>query len=194
MRDKIVISSVPRAGSTYLFRSLMGLGSGGTTPRGFGYFKKEKPFTRPFVVKTHSIPEKVMQNGWKGIFLFRDPIECIISTRLKRWDKHHFNNCWIDKNPDECNIYKQDVLQYENIFDSWIQYKEHPVLYLRYETMDKYFNDIEEWVNRKIYFPTWKKRESNYNKVSENDLNDIRNTYSRFIEKVNNMPDISYNV
>lgn len=186
---RLIIASVPRAGSTYLLRSILNMGQGNNTPPEI--FKRTKPFHYP-VVKTHSKAKDVLHNGYKAIFLYRSPVECVISTRLNRWDKNHFLNCGVDRNPEECNIYKEDLLHYENIFDSWMKNNGYPVLAMNYDHLNLYFNQISAFVGKQIDFLPWKESKSNREKITKSDLELIENTYSRFIGKVNNIGEITY--
>jgi len=188
--NKLIIASVPRTGSTFILRSILGLEQSGTTPK--GYYKKRKPLGRPYVGMTHSLAEDIIENGWRGILTFRNPVECIISTKLHRYNRHHFDNCGVPSyiKPEECDIYAEDILGYEKIFDSWINVKNFPMLYVKYETMNKHFDEISSWFGRKINFPEWNPRGSNIKKEKKEDIEKIEKTYSRFIDKVNDTPEV----
>lgn len=178
------MASIPRSGSTYVLRALAGLDRGDTTPRGFYVIKK--PFDLP-VVKTHSCANEVLHNDYRAIFLFRNPIQCVISTKRKRYDWKHFENCGAEY-PPKVDIYDKDILKYEEKFDSWNKDNGFPVILLRYEAIPKYFDLIEEFTGRKIDFPKWKASKGNIEK--KKNLKRIKRTYSSLIKKIAEMPEI----
>lgn len=182
--QQLIVASIPRSGSTYLFRALLGISQGNTTPK--KYFKREKPYSLP-LIKTHSPPEKIIQDGYKAIFLFRDPVQCVVSTQKKRYDKNHFKNCFAEFPPKQ-HIYKMDVLGYEKLFDLWNKPQKIPTLLVRYSTMNKHFKEIEEFVGREIKFPKWKNPKK-YN-LSKKNIKIIKRTYSDLIHKIGKMPEI----
>jgi hypothetical protein len=187
---RLIIASIPRAGSTYLLRSILNLGEGTNTPPGI--FMRSKPFHYP-VVKTHSKAQDVLHNGYKAIFLYRSPEECIISTRLNRWDKNHFLNCGVDISPSENqDIYSKDILDYEGIFDSWMQNNGYPVMAIRYDTMNKHFDEINTFIGKKIDFLPWKEPQSNKNKISKEDYIKVYTSYRHFRDKMNEYEEIEY--
>lgn len=194
MYNKLIIASVPRTGSTLLFRAIKGLPpSGGTPPE---YYVSDKPFHQS-IAQTHSTSDRILYGKMKVVFTFRDPIESIISTRLHRWDLNHFKNCGVvDRRLEDCNNYIEDFLGYEKIFDSWTKDNGYPVMAVNYESMFNNKSKIEEFIEREFNFPQWKPRDgntkNNRDKISKEDLELIEKTYSRFIEKVNKMESITY--
>jgi len=186
---RLIIASVPRAGSTYLLRSILNMGPGGNTPPEI--FKRSKPFHYP-VVKTHSKAEDVLHDGYKSIFLYRHPMECVISTRTNRWDYNHFLNCGVDKKPEECDIYKEDVLHYEDLFDSWMKNNGYQVLALKYDTLNEHFEDINNFLGKKIDFLPWKDPINHRNLLSVDDYNRLYTVYEGFIKKYESHPEIEY--
>jgi hypothetical protein len=186
---RLIIASVPRAGSTYLLRSILNLGQGNNTPPEI--FKRNKPFHYP-VVKTHSKANDVLHNGYKAIFLYRNPMECVISTKFNRWDYNHFLNCGVDRQPKECDIYKEDVLDYEGIFDSWMKNNGYPVMTLKYDTLYKHFDDINKFIGKEINFLPWRDPLHHRNLLSIDDYNKLHTVYESFIKKYESHQELEY--
>jgi len=186
---RLIIASVPRAGSTYMLRSVLGMEQGNNTPPEI--FKQRKPFHYP-VVKTHSKAEDVLHDGYKAIFLYRDPIECVISTRINRWDRNHFRNCGVDKNPEESDIYTEDVLHYEDIWNSWMKNNGYEVMTLKYDSLCKHFEEINNFVGKKIDFLPWKQPKSNIDKVTSVEYSQICKTYKNFMANVYMSNEVEY--
>jgi hypothetical protein len=98
----------------------------------------------------------------------------------------------------ESNNYIEDFLGYEKIFDSWTKDNGYPVIAVNYESMFKNKDKIEEFIERKFEFPSWKPRDGNVknnrDRETKENIELIKNTYSRFIEKVNSMNEVTYYV
>gem|GEM_PF-5172115 len=197
--ETVAVTGIPRSGTTWLFRSLAGLEPGSTVPKGRHY--ERLPF-----IKAHSLapPDSFddpraeelaahCKRRGKCLFLFGDPVESVISTRLRRWTAGHAVNCGYFDPLDTAAIYHEDCFNYERIFDSWMG-REHPfpVLALRYETAGHHTKAIESFLGRKIRWNPWKaRRRSNRRKVSRRELQAIESTYASLACKVCRTSEIS---
>jgi hypothetical protein len=177
---KVIIAGIPRSGTTYIFRAICGQKIGDKTPLGGtfedGYYRLGK------LIKTHAYDFKTPESGYKALFLFSDIFDSIISTKEKRYNKRHFLNCRSTKNPKEVDIFKHDYLNYELIFDNWYKHKRFPVMAIRYETMGKYFNEIQEFLGFKINFPPFQPRI--HYKINEDVRKTILSSYGKLHEKI----------
>jgi hypothetical protein len=130
--------------------------------------------------------------GGKCIFMFGDPVESVISTRLKRYDSYHAANCGYTGSLDDTDIYDTDAFGYERMFDTWMKDHDYPVLALRYETLGEHLDEVDRFLDRSVKWNTFRARKSsNREKVSDGDLKRIENTYRTLIDKVAGAPNIS---
>jgi len=184
MSHKVIVNGIPRSGTTYLYRAIAGLPSGNTTPQ--EVFKIKKPFDIP-IVKTHSKVEDAKQEGYRGIFVFRNPLWCITSIKKNIYDKVAFRNLETEY-PPKGDIYEEDIFGLEERFDSWNKDNDFPVLMIRYSTIPKYKDVIEQFIGKKINLPPWKVSKGVHE--SQENIDKIKINYARFIKKVESMPDI----
>lgn len=186
--EKLIIASIPRSGSTWLFRSIVGLGNGSTTPKQSYYnihgvyvpYLRHKGYD---VIKTHLPYEwwaDYLDEKDKVIFLYGDVIESVISTYLKRFEKNHFKQCGYLG--DRRDIFKEDFLGYEDLFDSWIGAPVDKIV-LEYENFD--FDKVEEFVPFEFQFNDFiPRRKSNRERVHRNYVKQVENTYKNLIDKI----------
>lgn len=172
----VIISGIPRCGTTLLARTIAGLPTGNTWP---GNTDK--------VIKQH-YPNVVYP--YRAVFLFGDIVKSIISMVLNRWDKNSFKNCGCKKSMGEINIFAQDDLNYEYIFDYWTSTHPCSVLAIRYEKMWNHINEIEKFTQRRIKLPPRKERKTALSMISKAELDSIHKTYDSLILKVKKMPNI----
>jgi tetratricopeptide (TPR) repeat protein len=181
-KKSIIVAGIPRSGTTMMFRALAGLEPGDTTPRNY---------CGP-VKKTHGLAPKKLPEGYKVIFIFGDVINSVISTKKFRYDKTHFINCGCTKDPEATDIYLEDALNYEAMFDSWNQDNGYPVICVRYETIYENLKQINNFfIFTNLSLPSKKQRTTRYFDCNKEELNNIKKTYRNLIEKVNNAPDIA---
>ena len=188
--DKIILVSIPRCGSTWLFHSLNESPHSDTTPK--NKYDVISGVEVPYSVrndykiyKTHlpySFWEKNINSNDYVILLVGDVIESVISTKLKRFDKRHFINCGYFGEPK--NIFEEDFLGYENIFDSWTKSGLKNLKILKYEKLD--FDGLKDFLpfNTKLN-PFILRKKSNVNKITKDELLKLKTTYQRLINKVN---------
>lgn len=188
--NKIILSSIPRCGSTWLFHSLINSRHSSFTPK--NKTDNIEGVNVPYVVyknykiyKTHlpySYWKNIITNEDYVIFLVGDVIESVISTKFKRFDSNHFKNCGYSGNSK--NIFKEDFLGYENIFDSWYNAKIRNKIILKYEDFN--FTSLQEFMPYDFKFNNFKIREkSNSSKITKEQLNSLKLTYKSLINKVN---------
>lgn len=177
---KVWISSLPRCGSTYFTRCLLGEEQG-------EYMPLRAKQGKTGVIKNHLPPPKELPEGYKCIYLFGEVIPAVVSTFFNRFDKGHFKNCGY--RGDRRNIFDEDFLNYEDTFDAWLE-TPYPTIFIRYEKMHENRRLIEMFLDREIQWLPWKDRTTNIYKLPMNKLRIIKKTYSGLIEKIKTMPDI----
>jgi len=172
---QIVCAGLPRSGTTMLYRALAGLPPGSKTP---------KPQTGP-VRKTHSFEPKNFIGIKAAVFVFGDPVASVISTRLNRWDRGHFVNCGAGhRDPETTDIFREDALSYERMFDAWMQRQAFDLIAVRYETMHDYTATISELLGQPLVLPARNLRRTFTNTVCPDDLEAIKITYGSLSEKI----------
>lgn len=190
---KLIIAGIPRSGTTWLFRSIVGLNNGKTTPKQSYYnihgvyvpYIRHKGYD---VIKTH-LSYKWWTDHLNGkdkvIFLYGDVVESVISTYLNRFEKNHFKNCGYFG--DRKNIFKEDFLGYEDLFDSWIEAPVDKII-LKYEDFD--FDKIKDFIPFEFEFNDFiPRRKSNREQVHRNYIKQIENTYKNLIDKIRKIND-----
>lgn len=184
---RVLIASIPRCGSTLLLRAIAGFPPGSNTPR-VPYCAFVRDLERlpdvPFL-KTHSLAPKELPTDVRAIFLIGNPIRAIVSTRQKRFDRNHFENCgyFEDELPD---IYARDDLGYEKIFDTWTSEHPYPVLAIRFESLWEHEELVSRYLGRGIILPPKRERAT---KVPNEIRLQLSNVYGRLAEKIAHFPD-----
>lgn len=181
---EIVCAGLPRSGSTLLYRAMAGLPPGDTTP---------KPQTGP-VRKTHSPQPQLFESVRIGVFIFGDPIDAVISTRVCRWDEQHFRNCEASKeyNPNNSDVFRKDVLNYEKIFDAWMQRQNFDLAVVRYEKLYESAPALSAILGIEISLPEWRPRKDYSEITSAEDRAAAYRTYERLAEKISLSPDLAF--
>lgn len=179
MTDRIVVAGIPRCGTTMVWRAIVGLPPGDEHPQHY----------RGSVLKMHGTAPTSLPPCAKGIFMFGDVTLAVISTRFNRWDQRHFANCGCDRTLDEVDIFREDALNYEAMFDSWHQRNGYPVLCLRYETLRDHRDLLSSFVGFDVPLPPWRKRSTTAQMASQADVLAIQQIYEGLIKKVETAPD-----
>lgn len=173
----IVVAGIPRCGTTYMARALAGMEPWSTFPRGGSNG----------IYKTHLPPSRVPGEIDRAVFMFADVADSVISTRLRRWDRKHFRNCGHDDLPATADIYEQDALGYEDIFDAWYRPQAFPLICARYEAVGiGVLEVIADFLGRRVEWPEWNRRPHYHHpKRSE-----IEAAYAGLVSKVRDAPDL----
>ena len=179
---KIAVAGIPRSGTTMTFRALAGLPRGGTTP---------KDYDGP-IVKTHTRAPQELAGITKAIFLFGDPVASVISTRHNRSSAGHFTTCGVeDISPDEADLYVDDLLGSEKMFDAWTQRQPFDCICVRYESLHDNLQILNTFFGQHLYVQPYRARATRpEERESEDTLARIKQTYATFIRKVEAAPDV----
>lgn len=183
LERNIIVAGIPRSGTTMVFRALAGLPPRDTTPRNYPDSASIK--------KTHGIAPKQLPEGYKAIFVFGDIVSSVISTKKHRYDKTHFINCGCSKDPEHTDIYLEDALHYEAMFDTWNRNNGYPVICVRYEKIHENLKKINDFLGVNLHLPPRKSRSTKYSDCTKEELENIQQTYASLIQKVNNAPDVA---
>lgn len=178
----ILCAGIPRSGTTMLYRALCGLKPASTTPQ---------PQTGP-IRKTHSFEPARFTGIRAAVFVFGLPVPSVISTRLNRWGAAHFANCGAaHRDPDTTDIFREDALNYEAMFDAWMQRQPFDLVAVRYDRMHDHQAAIAEVLGTPFTLPPRRKRRTRLDAVDPADLDAARQTYRRLTRKVRKAPDLS---
>lgn len=184
---RVLIASIPRCGSTFLLRAVGGFLPGAGFPKVSycAFVRNLDNFSAVPFLKTHSLAPRSLPENVRAIFLFADPVEAVVSTRDRMFNRNHFENCGYlkDEPPD---IFNRDDLGYEKIFDTWTSEHPYPVLALRFETLWEHEEAIGAFLGRKIILPVKRPRQT---KVTEHLQARVSEVYASLVEKVRSFPD-----
>lgn len=187
---RILIASLPRAGSTMLFRAIAGLPHKKTTPTNpyceFVRDLNQLP-NKPFL-KTHSpAPDKLPQDV-RVIYIYGDPVKSVVSFRNKRWNISSWqkNNWFYEHEPD---IINKDDLDFEKNFDSWLSIHNYPVLAIRYESLWSYQEILRKYLGFRFKIP---KPQIRTTEVNDDLKEHLERIYSKLIYKMKKTPEIVY--
>lgn len=180
----IICAGIPRCGTTMMYRALAGLPRGATTPKG----------GPSDIIKTHSYRPQRFAGAAKAIFLFGDPVAAVISTKTSRYTPAHFRNCGArNRDPETTDIFSEDALNYERMFDAWTRRTAVETICVRYETLYQNLRLISAFfADRPVYFPPPQQRTTNVEQhASPEEVKRIRQTYADLIRKVDRAPDVA---
>lgn len=126
--------------------------------------------------------------------MFGDIVNAVISTHLNAMTVPHFLNCGVFEfkctiSSAQGDIFGQDLLGYERMFDSWNRYNGYPALLLRYETCHKYQQLISDFLGEKVTLLPWRERKTKSGLVQPDIVWQIKRTYKCLRCKVASMPD-----
>lgn len=194
----LVVAGIPRCGTTYLFRSLMGLPQGSGSPK--GRHLKKLPG-----VKCHSLAPRdrflsdpwasqvdfcLRENAGRAIFVFGDPFAAVISTIRTRFDPVHAANCGCLTPLDKVDLLEGDFFNYEKMFDSWMTHTHrYPVIAVRYETMYRYHHLIDAFVGYRVPWNPWLARNTKIGDVEARIYSKLLRVYHGLRKKVQEAPD-----
>ena len=196
-KDKYIIAGIPRSGTTYFIRAIQGLSLGVNCPRNKNSIGirtiTERGLNKDYTYyKTHDFAPEALPSNIRCVFLFSNLVDSIVSTKRKRFTKSHFLNCHYSNSKTKDNkidIYNRDDLNYEKMFKTWTKPKKgYPVLALRYETMDRYHSEIEDFLGFKFLMPKFKVRKPY--QINTKLRQKIQKTYFNLLKMIREYPDI----
>lgn len=181
--QRILVASIPRRGSTMLFRALIGADPGANAPKAY-----DGPHE-----KTHSFnPSEFDGRIDFAIFLFRDVVESVASTIRKKLGKAHFLNCGAGHlNPTEVDLREKDYLNYEKMFDAWMYPLAFPHIAIRYEPMHDFQGLLSSIIQYNKRGPLTTRKPTRTS-ITNKDRRRIEMAYESLIQKVAAAPVFSY--
>tara|TARA_R100000664_G_C2758874_1_gene148114 strand:+ start:2464 stop:3129 length:666 start_codon:yes stop_codon:yes gene_type:complete len=167
--------------------------------------------------KTHYNPLEIVNTSIirnkniKNIFLYRDPVEIVLSLlsiyrdnrnvhglKGKKFIKAHCNNMrrnWdlplthVVENFDNL-IIEKDILELEKMYDFFVDNHRFDTLMVKYDSIWENKNKIEDYVNGVINLPEKENRDKKNNEhiwkliVSDSEYKILNNTYESLIQKI----------
>ena len=203
-RPPILVASMGRSGSTFLFSSIISslarerfpflpLFIGRTLCNGTMWYQGNKLF-KGYVHKTHCLANQFsVKNPCKIIYTFSRPSDSVLSviTRKEkygfRWISEHFHNLQAKGKYEELPF--SDILRISENLYGWINKKDVSLLIIRYEKIWEYQSEIEDFLSLKLNLPKFRERKK-HSKEAENLKKTIRNTYYELDLAVSKLPDI----
>jgi len=192
-KRRVVIASVPRCGSTLLFRAVSKNAPGGTFPRSdrrcafVADLRSQELSQEKSFFKTHSLAPQWLPEDVCAVFIFGDPVAAVWSTWKKRFNRQHFSFCgW---NEEVCpDILNRDDLGYEMIFDDWMRRLPFEHICVRYEALWSRKKVIEDFLGRPITLPPFQARNAQIPPDIESKLHRV---YDSLVRKCNAAPDVA---
>tara|TARA_R110001583_G_scaffold62704_1_gene184196 strand:+ start:5454 stop:6110 length:657 start_codon:yes stop_codon:yes gene_type:complete len=201
-----IVSSLGRSGSSLLYETITE-----------SNLKKDK---NNYFWKTHYNAKEIMNTAItnkkqiKNIFIFRDPVEIILSLlniykdnrkeyglEGKKFIHSHCQNMrrnWGGPVSEIVNrfdklIVKSDILQLENMFDSFIENNRYGTLMVNYNSLWENKTEVEGYLQTKLKLPNRvdKDKTNKFEEiVNEKEYQQIKDTYKELSEKINNNKNI----
>jgi hypothetical protein len=210
-QPKLIITSSGRSGSTMVFNAVIE----GIIINKFGstYMKLFGSFTRDFisiylknlseinsfhyiVYKNHE-PYFLKYNNLTNhlyLFVYGDPlesalsVEAIVQKKGLNWFLEHQANLSGEGSYED--LYNKDILNYENIINSWLNSSESNILCIDYDDLWRNENNISNFLGFKVKLPHKKKRiNKNVREINKELFDELRrkkNTYKTNRNYLNN--------
>ena len=181
---RVLVASMPRCGSTMLFRAIAGLEQGSTMPT---------DYSGPHL-KSHTFsPDRFGGQVDVAVFLFGDVPASVVSTRNHRYTQEHFENCGAGHlSPNKVDIYDADHLNFEEMFDAWMARTAIPHVCVRYGQVHALAPTIAGLIGVPFSLPPKRRRRTQPMDIPQEDRNWIRRAYGSLIDKVAHAPDLSW--
>lgn len=171
-KQKIVVASTGRSGSTLLFNAIVS----GLIRKKFNvgddgklYFLLKK-FVGDFavrlsdinsspvpVLKTHDLLDRKYENDAKFIFIYGEPLESALSVKImtekrgSRWFNDHLHH--LNSSGEIKDLFQKDILNYENQIKSWAKGSPEHVLTVNYDDLWKCQKKISSFLGFDVEFP-----------------------------------------
>ena len=189
-KQRILVASVPRCGSTLLLRAVglyrKGASSAKHSPD-FQFVRDLEPLPSKPYLKTHSPAPSSLPEDVRAVFLFGDPIASVVSTFKNRFERNHFANCgYVKREPPK--IYERDDLRYEHIFDTWMAPNPYPVLAMRYEKMFDNKHWLDDYLGFAVALEPFRQRSTQVDGELREQLESV---YGSLVAKVSAAPDVA---
>ena len=170
--DPIVIASMGRSGSTLVYDAVVEavidqsplrkniLGHRLTADQAWNL--SSQPLVSGVVYKTHDYPERLVTTGGKAIFLFGSTLDSAKSVHSakdrfgKNWVEQHFSNLRSEGNYED--LFKYDVLNFEQQIKSWAVNETIPTLCMRFETLWENSDKISAFLDMRVNLPAKRER------------------------------------
>lgn len=199
--EPIIVASMGRSGSTLVYDAVVEAVLARSPLRNFSLGHKltadwswslsNKPLIRGTVYKTHDYPDRLDVNGGKAIFLFGSTLNAAKSVHSAKerfgqdWVEEHFAHLRSEGKYED--LFKCDVLNFEQQIKSWAVNETIPTLCLRFETLWENSERISEFLDMKVTLPKKRTRTAdNYDLEIEKALKHI---FDPIDERLSVLPD-----
>jgi hypothetical protein len=176
-KNRIVIASTGRSGSTMLFDAITSAFvktkiSNGLLNKIFlrklcsGYLNRmhDIDIFSPIILKTHDIIDKKYVDKAKFVFVYGDPLESAQSVDnmvhnkgLVWFEEHQYH---LRASGEYKDLYVQDVLNFESQIKAWFGIKSDKVMIIRYDELWDRTDELSEFLGFPIILPARRERSS----------------------------------
>jgi len=172
-KDPIIIAGLGRCGTTLVFNSIIEnhLYSG---YNGIIQIKDyQGDYLNDVIYKTHDYPPVSLPENVKIIFMFGNPYNTIVSTHrhINLFGELHHKHLGSNKYKLNNDIFYEDTLKLEQLFDAWNKSQNFDFLSLRYESLydSKSIEILSEFLGFKLKLFPEKERKSNWTRNPKRD-------------------------
>ncbi len=185
-KSSIIVAGLGRSGTTLVYNSLL-----------YNHYFKPTPFTtnlnslmdydsKGFVYKTHDLPPKELNDSFKLIYLFGNPMNTVLSThrRINEWGRLHHKHLHSNLFKDNDDILYKDILMLNEHFDKWYRKQKFSFVSIKYEMLytEDTQNALSDYLGFKIKLFPQKKRNTDWKTHPMGDI--VYNTYKQLFLKI----------
>lgn len=189
-KQAIVVASLGRSGSTYIYDSLRNH----LTYSNFRFFPhwRGAGVKSGGIYKTHDFPPastKKFRYPVKTLFLFSNPYNIIVSTLSQTLPWFGIHSLHLSATTTNMRaMITEDIMRLEEHFDKWMKPQTVELMTIRYEVIPYYFKEINEFLELNIGWEKFFERKSNF--LKHPNKTEIMSTYKNLYNKIAAAPDI----
>ena len=153
--------------------------------------------------------DATLLNGGKVAYIFGDPFDIALSFFRRGFLQHPYDHCryiggdqkiLAQKNEWTIEDFLQlgeDPFDIEGQFYSWYKHRDrnYDILFVKYSSLDRRIYDLAKWygAEERAKEFTFRKRNSNWSKESDEIKTGLNNMFGSFRKFINTLPDTSIN-
>lgn len=189
MGTSLVISGMPRCGSTLLFHAVRNHMRSWKTHRG------PKHTWHPHIDYVHNPTYQIpIAADAKAIITFGNVVNSVLSTsammrKSKKWGTMAAKIFDVSRVPPDA-IYDDDHYGFYPLILEWLVVRDRSVMFLRYETLYRHLDSIAAFLNYPDFeLPPWKPRSTDHTTADQIVVKRIEDAYQDLIQLVDVLPD-----
>ena len=186
----VIVAGLGRCGTTLLYGAIE---DRITNPSGFVIDLDSHCFAND-LIKTHDYPPEVhLPEGTKVVFMFGNIVDTILSTtdQINDWGQWHYRHV---RTPQayrvNTDLYTNDDLRLEELFDAWYRPQQFDLLTLRYESLYQpgVMQTVQEYLGLTFSLPAYRPRSTN--QQAHPATLTVANTYASLSRKIEDAEDV----